>query len=378
MDDYIPLSVPCIKGNELAYVTKALQSEWVADGSYINLFEEAMSAYIGTAEAVACQSGTAGLHLALKVLDVGENQEVIAPTLTFVAAVNPIRYVGAEPIFMDCDVSLCMDMKKLEDFCINECEIIDSKLINRKTKKHIAAVIVVHVFGNLADMEHLLNIARKFNLKVIEDATEALGSYYISNSLAGKFAGTLGDIGVFSFNGNKIITTGGGGMVVSKNKQLLTRMKHLSTQAKANPVYFFHDEVGYNYRMTNIQAAIGVAQLEQLEQFIEKKKENYDLYRSLGIELHLFSKDIRPNYWFYSHVTSKRDELISYLSENNVQSRPVWHLIHELPFYSDNQKYKVEKARFYHDRIVNIPCSSNLSSKNVYHVAKLILDLKGK
>ena len=376
MNEFIPLSVPSLKGNEEKYVTEAIVSEWIAEGEYLKRFEKELSNYVKAPEAVVCQSGTAGLHLALLALDVQRDHEVIVPTLTFVAAVNPVRYVGAEPIFMDCDDSLCIDMNKLEEFCVNECDFTGEKLINKASGKHISTIIVVHVFGNLANMEHLMRIASNYNLSIIEDATEALGSYFTAGNYCGKHAGTIGDIGVYSFNGNKIISTGGGGMVVSKNKDFLTRIRHLSTQAKKDPVYFIHDKIGYNYRMSNLQAAVGVAQLEQIESFIKIKRDNYNHYLSLGIKLLPFNEDIRSNYWFYSHMTEKRDALINYLAENNVQSRPIWHLIHDLPFYRNNQRYMIEKAKHYHERIVNIPCSSNLRFEDVKHVAALVVSFK--
>src|SRR5690554_788801 len=203
----IPLSVPNLKGRELEYVTKAIQTEWVSTaGEYINEFEENIAKYLKVETAVACQSGTAGLHLALKLSEVGYDDEVIVPTLTFVAAVNPIKYLGAEPVFMDCDHSLNMDLKKLAEFCETECYVSQRGLINIRTQRMIKAIVIVHVFGNMANMEELMGIASKYHLKVIEDATEALGTYCTSEVYEGKFAGTIGDIGVYSFNGNKIIT----------------------------------------------------------------------------------------------------------------------------------------------------------------------------
>lgn len=369
---YVPLSVPNLKGSEMRYVSDAVSGEWVADGAYIQRFEDDLAAYVGAQGAAVCQSGTAGLHLALLALGVSGENEVIVPTLTFAAAVNPVRYVGAEPVFMDCDDTLCMDMDKLEAFCESECDFFDGKLLNKSTGKQISAIIVVHVFGNLADMEHLMKIAEEYRLPIVEDATEALGSRFTRGPYAGRFAGTLGDIGVYSFNGNKIITTGGGGMVVSTDKKHLERMRHLSTQAKTDPVYYLHDEVGYNYRMTNLQAALGVAQLEQLEAFIAQKKANYHLYCNLGVPLLPFREDIYPNYWFYSCLTQKRDELILFLKENQIQSRPIWHLIHDLHFYRSNQAYRIDKAISYSERVVNIPCSSNLMPEDTRRVAVAI------
>ena len=239
---FIPLSVPNLKGKELEYVTHAVETEWVSTGGpYVNDFELKVAEYAKCIGAVSCQNGTSGLHIALEVCGVTKEDEVIVPTLTFIAAVNPVKYIGAEPIFMDCDDSLTMDVDKLKDFCEMECSFLDGKLINNSTKKHIKALIVVHVFGNMADMERIIEIANKYNLKVIEDATEAIGTYYIEGKYNGKHAGTIGDIGVYSFNGNKIMTTGGGGMIVSNNEELLRKAKHLTTQAKSDELYYTHE-----------------------------------------------------------------------------------------------------------------------------------------
>ncbi len=370
---FIPLSVPNLKGNELAYVTEAVKTEWVSTaGPYIVDFEKAIADYVRVPAACACQSGTAGLHLALKVLGIQPGEEVLVPTLTFIAAVNPVHYVGAEPIFMDCDDTLTLDPKKLKRFCEEECEFDGAVLRNKVSHRKVTALVVVHVFGNLADMEEILSLARTYRLKVIEDATEALGSYYKEGAYKGHYAGTIGDIGVFSFNGNKIITTGGGGMIVSQDPELIERCRFLSTQAKKDLVYFIHEEIGYNYRMTNLQAALGLAQLEQLEEFIRIKKANYGLYQREGIKLLPFRRDIRSNYWFYSYLTDNRDGLIRYLEQHGIQSRPIWKLIHTLKPYQRCQAYRIEKAAWYYDRVVNIPCSSGLAEENVKQVAERI------
>lgn len=369
----IPLSVPNLNGNELKYVTKAIETEWVSTaGPYINDFEHEIAKYVGSSNAVACQNGTSGLHLALMACGIENGDEVIVPTLTFIAAVNPVKYVGAEPIFMDCDDSLTMDPEKLEKFCTNECELINNYLINKKTGKIIKAIIVVHVFGNMADMEKIKPIADRYNLKIIEDATEALGTYYTDGVFKGKYAGTIGDIGIYSFNGNKIITTGGGGMIVSDNDVYLNRCRYLSTQAKNDTLYFDHDEIGYNYRMTNIQAALGLAQLEQLESFIVVKEKNYYEYQSLGVPLLPFRSNIRPNYWFYSYLTDDRDKLLIELNNNGIQTRPVWKLIHSLKPYKDAQTYNISKAYEIYNKVLNLPCSSNLDSLKVHIVASAI------
>lgn len=375
MEKFIPLSVPNLKGRELEYVTHAIETEWVSTaGPYITDFEQSLAKYVGVEEAVACQSGTAGLHLALMTCGVKACDEVIVPTLTFIAAVNPVKYIGAEPIFMDCDDSLTMDPIKLREFCEKECYFEHNVLFNKTTHKQIKAIIIVHVFGNIADMNAIMEVAATYNLKVIEDATEALGSFYTKGMYKGQYAGTIGDIGVYSFNGNKIITTGGGGMIVSKNKDYLDKCRYLSTQAKNDSLYFIHDEIGYNYRMTNIQAALGLAQLEQLESFINIKRENYFEYQNLGLKLLHFNNDIRPNYWFYSYLTDSRDKLLNYLDEHKIQTRPIWKLIHTLKPYERTQSYKIEKALYYYDYVLNLPCSTSLLKEEVNKVTSSIME----
>lgn len=373
MDRFVPLSVPNLKGNELRYVTEALETGWVSSaGRYIVDFENKIAEYVKVGGAVACQSGTAGLHLALQVCNITAEDEVIVPTLTFIAAVNPIRYIGATPVFMDCDESLTIDPVKLASFCEEECLFDGQHLINNTSGRRIKAIIVVHVFGNLADMEAINSIAEIYNLKVIEDATEALGSYFTQGKYKGCYSGTIGDVGVFSFNGNKIITTGGGGMLASRNEEFLRRARYLSTQAKDDEVYFVHNEIGYNYRMTNVQAAIGLGQLEQLEEFIKIKQSNYERYVSLGIDLLPFRKGIRPNYWFYSMLTPNREQMIYYLEKHKIQARPVWALIHKQKPYIDSQSYQIKEAYYYQEHLVNIPCSSNLKIEEVDYVADVI------
>jgi len=388
MDKFIPLSVPNLRGKELEYIARAIETEWVSTGGkYINKFEENISGYLGVGNAVACQSGTAGLHLALKLAGVEHDDEVIAPTLTFIAAVNPIKYLGAEPVFMDCDGSLNMDLDKLEKFCEEECSLTGDGLINNKTGKRIRALVIVHVFGNMVDMERLMDTAGRYSLKVVEDATEALGTYSTDGKYREKYAGTIGDFGVYSFNGNKIITTGGGGMLVAKDKNLLDKARYLSTQAKDDELYYIHNEIGFNYRMTNLQAALGVAQLEQLEDFIDIKTDNYKLYKEQisnikGLDLLEFNKNTRPNYWFYSLIIDKdeyglnRDELLVKLNNKNIQTRPVWGLIHKQKPYVHNQNYKIEKADGYINKILNIPCSSNLTIEEIKYIAKTLKELK--
>ena len=388
MRKIIPLSVPNLDSEIiLKNLKECIESGWISTGGrFIAEFEEKIAKYVGVDEAVGVQSGTAAIHLALDVLGIEFGDEVFAPTLTFIAAVNPIKYVGATPIFIDCDDSLCIDPQKIKEFCEERCEFRDGILYNKESKRKIKAIVVVHVFGNLAKMEEIMKIANMYNLKVIEDSTEALGSYYVDGKYAGKYAGTIGDIGVYSFNANKIITTGGGGMIVSSKKELLDKMRFLSIQAKTNELYFIHDEIGYNYRMLNLQAALGVDQIDKLENFIDIKEKNYLRYEKglkdiTGLILLPFSKG-RTNKWFYSIVVDQeiygltRDELLKKLIENNISARPIWGLIHEQKPYMRNTIYKVEKAKWYYDRVINIPCSSNLKEEEVDYVIEVLKKLR--
>ena len=384
----INLSVPNLSMDILDNLKECLESGWVSTGGrFIPEFETKVKNYMKTKFAAGVQSGTAGLHMSLQVLGVQRDEEVFVPTLTFIAAVNPTTYLGASPIFIDCDDSLCMDPIKLEKFCSEECDFKEGVLVNKKTNKKIRALVVVHVFGNMADMEKIMDIAKKYNLKVLEDATEALGTYYTEGRYKGKYAGTIGDIGVLSFNANKIITTGGGGMVVGDNEELVEKVRFLSSQAKKDTLYFIHDEIGYNYRMLNLQAALGTSQIDQLESFIETKIKNYNTYKEElekieGLEILPFVEGIRANHWFYSLKIDKkkygigRDELLQKLVDAGIQTRPIWGLIHQQKPYSACQNYKIEKALYYYDRILNLPCSSNLTEKEVYQVIEKIKEFK--
>lgn len=382
-ESFIPLSVPNLKGNELAYVSKAVETEWVSTGGpYVNDFEKAVAEYVHVPGAVSCQNGTSGIHTALLLAGITSEDIVLVPTLTFIAAVNPVSYVGAEPVFLDCDDSLCLDAEKLEEFCETQCSMVAGKLIDTATGKHVKAMIVVHVFGNMANLERILTIAKTYNIMVIEDATEAIGTYYLDGVFQGQYAGTLGYMGVFSFNGNKIITTGGGGMMVSNDTDLLAHAKHLTTQAKSDVVNFLHDEIGYNYRLTNLQAALGLAQMEQLETFIATKKTNYLYYKEKiekikHVRLLPFRSDIRPNYWFYSlyledEFPLSRDQVIAEFDKCNIQTRPIWGLIHEQKPYLGCRTFEIEKAITYQKHIVNVPCSTNLTKQEINRVVECL------
>ena len=386
MAKFIPLSVPNFSGNEKHYVEEAVVSEWVSTGgSKVTDFEKAIAEYVGMPRAVACNSGTSGLHLASMVAGIGRGDEVLVPTLTFIAAVNPVRYCGAEPVFIGCDDTLCMDPAAARAFLENECERRDGKVINKTSGATVKAIQVVHVFGNMADMESFVDLAAEFGLTLIEDATEALGTRYTEGRFAGRMAGTIGDVGVYSFNGNKIMTTGAGGMVVSNHPDWAEHAKHLSTQAKADELQFLHDEVGYNYRLTNLQAALGLAQREQMDGFIAHKHEMYQMYKDAldgknGYRILPFREDgVRCNKWFYSLYLEDerhdRDTIIAALKAESIQTRPVWALIHEQADYGRNQIFAQEKAQDYRAHIVNLPCSTNLSREDCQRVIDLLLGM---
>lgn len=318
------------------------------------------------------------------------------PTLTFIAAVNPVVYQGAYPVFVDCDEYFCIDTDKLAKFCDEECEFknikdaagnVERKLINKKSGRRIRAIIAVHVFGNMANMEAVMGIAEKYGLAVLEDATEALGSYVTEGRYRGAKAGTIGDIGVYSFNANKIITTGGGGMIVSRSQKYLDQARYLTITAKeASPeeaLHFVHNDIGYNYRMTNLQAALGVSQIDKLEEFISIKERNFNRYAKClagieGLKLLAFIPTIRSNKWFYALYVDeekfgeKRDALMHRLIDSGVQCRPVWKLTHTQKAYAEMQNYEIEKAYDYEKNVLNIPCSTNLTEEDVEYVCEII------
>lgn len=385
MDRFIPLSVPNFEGNEKNYVNDALDQGWVSTGgAYITKLERAMADFLGVENTAACQSGTSALHLSLVEAGVKPGDVVLVPPLTFIAAVNPVKYQFATPVFIDCDDSLCMDPQKLRAFCEDACSWDGHTLTHNGAV--VKAVVVVHVFGNMADMEAIMEIAGIYGLKVIEDATEALGTKYTEGRYAGRYAGTIGDFGCFSFNGNKIITTGGGGAVTARASSTVDHIRFLSTQAKTDPHFYIHDEVGYNYRMTNLQAALGVAQMEELPEFIRRKQHNYELYKTLFqgfayATLLPFRVGTDSNKWFYSlcidrpRITASMREIIVALRDKGIETRAIWGLINEQRPYENEETYKLEKAPYYAGRILNIPSSTQITEDEIRYVADEVKQL---
>lgn len=383
MSKFIPLSIPNFEGNERKYVDDAIDQGWVSTGgAYISKLEKNLADFLHTDNVAACQSGTSALHLSLVEAGVKPGDVVIVPPLTFIAAVNPVKYQFATPVFIDCDDGFCMDPVKLREFCENECEF-DGQVLKYKNGI-VKAMVVVHVFGNMADMESILETAHKYNIKVIEDATEALGSKYTEGNLKGKYAGTIGDFGCFSFNGNKIITTGGGGAVTANKSETVDHIRYLSTQAKDDIHYYIHNEVGYNYRMTNLQAALGVAQLEELPEFIRRKQSNFELYKKLfsGFELGKiidFREGTSSNKWFYSleinrnKVNASMRDIITALQDKGIGTRAIWGLINEQIPYLNEDTYKLEKAPYYASCILNLPSSTQITNNEIEYVVKQVM-----
>jgi len=379
----IPLSMPEMRGNELAYLRECIETNWVSYvGPFVTRFEEQMAKYVGTRHAVATNSGTAALHIALLVAGVKPGDEVLVSDLTFVAPVNAIRYAGAFPVFMDVTADHWqMDPAKVAEFLEKECHVADGRLRNRRTGRPVTAIIPVHILGHPVDMQPIVDAARRHGLKVIEDATEALGGKY-----RGTMIGALGDVACFSFNGNKIITTGGGGMINTDNEAWAQKAKYLTTQAKDDPIEYVHHEIGYNYRLTNLQAAVGVAQMENLDEYVRIKREIAGRYaKGLADVPGLTPPKEAPwalsTFWLYTVLVDEARygmdsrALQRALAERNIQSRPLWAPIHTQRPYRDCQAYRIETTdRLYRDAL-SLPCSVGLTQADQERVIAAVREL---
>ena len=382
--DFIPLSVPSIQGNEWKYIKECLDTEWVSSaGKYVDLFEQKIAEHTGAKYAIACVNGTAALHISLLIGGVKPEDEVIVPTLTFISPINVVRYCNAYPVFMDADDFYNIDVKKTIQFIEEETIFNDGYTYNRKTNRKISAIIPVHIFGNAVDLEKLVPICKERNIKIIEDASESLGTVYSKGKFSGKHTGTIAELGCLSFNGNKIIATGGGGMIVTDNKEYAKRAKYLTTQSKDDEIRYIHNEIGYNFRLTNIQAALGVAQLEQLPGFVKIKARNFELYKEPinkipGLHLSESPDYAINNHWMYPLQIDKdvygkdREQLMAYLSENQIQTRPVWYLNHLQKPYKICQNYKIEKAIQLWEKTLNVPCSVNLKENEISRIINVL------
>jgi perosamine synthetase len=363
----IPLCIPEVRGNEWKYIKECIDTNWVSSvGKFVDRFEEEFAKYQKSQSAVVTMNGTAAIQLALETLGIGEGDEVIISSMTFISPVNAIKYVGATPLFVDVRRdTFVMDADKVEE------------LITEKTK----AIMPVHIYGYPVDMDKINELAKKHNLYVIEDATEALGSTY-----KGKMVGSIGDIGCFSFNGNKLITTGAGGMLVTNNKEWGERAKYLSTQTKTilDNGAFYHEEVGFNFRMPNLLAAFGVAQLEKVDEYLDAKRKSAKLYNELlkdvkGITLiKNDDADVSNCYWLYSILVEddypvSRDELLSILKENGVGARPFFMPVHEMPPYSNCKAGSMEFTKAVSAKGINLPSSVSITEEEINVVSNVIV-----
>jgi perosamine synthetase len=378
--DVIPLCVPEIRGNEWNYIKECLDTNFVSSvGPFVDRFERMVADYVGTRHAVAAVNGTAALHIALKVAGVCADDEVLVSTLSFIAPANAIRYLGAWPIFIDAEPDYWqMDPGKVQHFLERECAWKAGELRNKITGRRISAIVPVHILGHPVNMDPILELARKYELPVIEDATESLGAKYKD-----RMAGHLGDIACFSFNGNKIITTGGGGMIVTDNEAWATKAKYLSTQAKDDPLEYIHNEVGYNYRLTNLQAAMGCAQLEQLESYILAKRAiAADYSRALSVVPGLSFMSEAPwafsSFWMSTVLVDEAQfgmgsrGLLRHLSRQGIHARPLWQPLHRSPAHENYAGDCFAVADRLHEQALSLPCSVGLGQKQRARVTQAV------
>lgn len=361
-DGFIPLHQPCFIGNEKKYLNECIDSTFVSSvGKFVDLFEDKVVEFTGAQYAVATVNGTAALHIALLLAGVENDNEVITQPLTFIATCNAIRYTGAHPVFVDVDRdTLGLSPEKLEFFLSENTEMVNGRCINKKTKRTIKAVVPMHTFGLPVRIDELLAVCEKYNLAMVEDAAESLGSYY-----KGRHTGTFGMLGTLSFNGNKTITTGGGGMILTNDENLAKRSKYITTTAKIPHQWDFeHDEVAYNYRLPNINAALGCAQMETLPQFLENKRkvaQRYDtFFKDKPMSFIKEPENTQANYWLNAVLTkdrSERDILLAKTNDNGVMTRPIWKLMNYLPMFKTAQTGNLENAIWLEERTLNIPSS---------------------
>jgi aminotransferase in exopolysaccharide biosynthesis len=361
-DDFIPLHEPKFFGNEKKYLNECIDSTFVSSvGKFVDLFEDKIAKYTGAKYAVATVNGTAALHISLELAGVKRGDEVLTQALTFVATCNAISYIGAHPVFVDVErKTLGLSADALEIFLEAEAIIDGDKCINKSSGKKISAVVAMHTFGNPCEVIRIAEICKKYKLILVEDAAESLGSY-----VNGVHTGLFGQSGVLSFNGNKTITTGGGGMIITNDKDLAKRAKFLTTTAKiAHPYKFIHTEIGYNYRMPNLNAALGCAQLEKLDYMLENKKELAKKYNAffndISIEMVMPSKNSTSNNWLNAIIFENKrqqQEFLEYSNSKGVMARPIWEIMPSLEMFKDCQTDGLVNTKWLVDRVVNIPSS---------------------
>jgi len=361
-NEFIPLHEPRFIGNEKKYLNDCIDSTFVSSvGKYVDMFEKEFASYVGSKYAIATVNGTAALHISLILADVKRDDEVITQPLTFIATCNAISYCGAKPIFVDVDLdTLGLSPESLKNFLEKNCEIVDNKCINKTTGKTVKACVPMHAFGHPCRIDEIKEICDIWNIILVEDSAESLGTTYKN-----KHTGTFGQIGAFSFNGNKIITSGGGGVIVTDDENLAKRAKHITTTAKVPHAFeYMHDEIAYNYRLPNINAALLVAQMENLDKFLKSKRELTEIYKDFfsksEVKLVLEPENSKSNYWLQAVLlddNKQRDEFLEITNKNGVMTRPIWRLMNELEMFKDCQKTDLKNAKYLEERIVNIPSS---------------------
>lgn len=359
--DFIPLHEPTFNEKELEYVTDCVKSGWVSSvGAYVTRFEEDLAKFVGVKRAVAVVNGTAALHIALKVAGVEANDEVLMPSLTFIATANAVSYCGAIPHFIDVhEETLGVDPYKLDAYLTKISELRNDELFNKETNRRIKALVPMHTFGHAVHLDELVNLVEKYHLVLVEDAAESLGTYY-----KGKQTGSFGKVSAISFNGNKIMTTGGGGAILTDDEALADYAKHITTTAKVPHRWEFeHDEVAFNYRLPNINAALGCAQLEKMPEFIEQKRALTAFYEELvapleGVTLFKEPANSFSNYWLQTLIlddTLVRDDVLAFLNDHGVMSRPIWTPLHKLKPYRDCPRADLSTIERLNKKIINIP-----------------------
>jgi perosamine synthetase len=377
---FLPLCVPEIRGNEWKYVKECLDTGWVSSvGSFVERFEQDVADFVGARFGVATVNGTAALHIALRVAGVEPGDEVLISTLTFIAPANAIRYAGAFPVFIDAEPEYWqMNPQKVLDFLQEGCQWREDVLYNRSTGRRVKAILPVHVLGHSVDFDPIREVARKYNLAIIEDSTESLGAKY-----RGQMVGNLGDIACFSFNGNKIITTGGGGMIVTNNQQWAQKAKYLTTQAKDDPLEYVHNEIGHNYRLVNVLAAMGCAQMEQLPEYIAKKRHIASTYsRALeevpGITPMAEAPWAYSTFWLYTILVDcelfgmDSRALLRKLDKAKVQTRPLWEPMHRSKAFSDCGAFDCPVADRLNAEALSLPCSVGVTDEDIQYVVDVL------
>ena len=361
--DYIPLSVPVFIGNEKKYLNECIDTTFVSSvGKFVDRFEEDIAKYTGCKRAVVCVSGTNALHMGLMLAGVERDDEVLTQALTFIATCNALSYIGAHPVFIDVDKdTMGLSPLAVKEWLIKNSEQKNGQCYNKHTGRRIKACVPMHTFGHPVHLDELVEVLYEFNIELVEDAAESIGSLY-----KGKHTGTFGKVGALSFNGNKTITTGGGGMLLFNDEELGAYAKHITTQAKIPHRWEFrHDHIGYNYRMPNINAALGCAQLEHIEEYVENKRDTAQIYKDFfkdikDVSFFSESDNTRSNYWLNVVLLKNRDaqqEFLQYTNDNGIMTRPIWELMNRLPMFELCQHDNLKNTLWFADRVVNIPSS---------------------